>query len=136
VGQFTDEAERDCARRLAGVQRKLADAQRRCQELRGYLAEYQSMFAQRAKAGMGVSGMRDYQTFIARLAESIEAQQGLVDQLHSEVERERARWLESAVRKNAVGKVIAQALSEDRRAEDRQLQHETDERAQRVLGAQ
>jgi flagellar export protein FliJ len=136
VAQFTDEAERDCAQRLASAQRRLADAERRCRDLRGYLEEYQNMFAQRARAGMGVAGMRDYQTFIARLTEGVQAQQQNVEQLGAECERERARWLEAAVRKNAVGKVIAQARSEDRKAEERQMQHETDERAQRMQGAQ
>jgi flagellar FliJ protein len=135
VAQVTDEAERDCAQRLAAVQARLADAERRCRELRGYLAEYHGMFEQRAKAGMGVSGMRDYQTFIARLTEGVQAQQGVVDQLIADCEAERARWLEAAVRKSAVGKVVAQALSEDRTAEERQLQRETDERAQRAQGA-
>jgi len=136
VERFTDEAERDCAQRLAGAQRRLAEAERRHRELRGYLEEYQNMFAQRGRAGMGVSGMRDYQTFIARLTEGVQAQQGTVEQLSAECERERAQWLEAAVRRNAVGKVVAQALSEDKKAEERQMQRETDERAQRVQGAQ
>jgi flagellar FliJ protein len=135
VERFTDEAERDCAQRLAGVQRRLAEAERRLRELRGYLEEYQNMFALRARAGMGVSGMRDYQTFIARLTEGVQAQQGTVEQLTEECERERALWLEAAVRRNAVGKVVAQALSEDKKAEERQMQREIDERAQRVQGA-
>jgi len=136
LGQVTGEAERECAQRLAGAQARLEDAERRCRELRGYLAEYQGMFEQRAKAGMGVTGMRDYQTFIARLTEGVQAQQLVVDQLSAECELERGRWLEAAVRKSAVGKVIAQALNEDRSAEDRQIQLETDERARRAQGAQ
>jgi flagellar FliJ protein len=93
------------------------------------------MFQQRAKRGMGVSGMRDYQLFIARLSEAVRHQDALIVQLQAECERARVGWLEAAARKSAVGKVIAEARSEDRKLEDRQAQKEFDERAQRLGGA-
>jgi hypothetical protein len=43
-------------------------------------------------------------------------------------------WLEAAVRKTAVGKVIENARSEDRKVEERLSQKETDEHAQRRRG--
>jgi flagellar FliJ protein len=135
VGELLEEAERECATRLALAQRKAAEAELRCQELKRYLAEYQGMFQQRASAGMGVSGMRDYQTFIARLSDAVRQQQELIAQLNSDVERVRLRWIESAARKSAVGKVIAHARSEDRQLEERRTQQELDERAQHFNGA-
>ena len=89
------------------------------------------MFEQRAKAGMGVTGMRDYQIFIARLNEAVQAQQTVVDQLAAECQTEREVWAQAAARKSAVGKVIEQAHSDERKAEDRRQQRELDERAQR-----
>ena len=83
------------------------------------------MFAQRATAGMGVTGMRDYQIFIARLGEAVQAQQSVVEQLHGRVRaRTRASWLQAAARKSAVGKVIDKAHSEDAGLEDRRSQRE------------
>jgi flagellar protein FliJ len=131
VGELAAEAERQSAVAAAAVQARLADAERRAAELKRYLAEYQEMFQQRAKRGMGVSGMRDYQMFIARLSEAVHHQDGLILQLQAESERARAEWLEAAARKNAVGKVIAQARTEDQKLEDRKAQKEFDERAQR-----
>ena len=135
VGQLMNELERESALRVAGAQTRLAEAQRRCSELQTYLDEYRARFDQRAKAGMGVSGMRDYQTFIARLSEAVQAQQAVVETLSAECQREREVWFQAAARKSAVGKVIAKAQSEDRTAEDRRIQREADERAQRQRGA-
>jgi flagellar FliJ protein len=130
-----DELERESALRVAAVQTRLGEAQHRCSELQRYLDEYRDMFAQRAKLGIGVSGMRDYQTFIARLSEAVQAQQHVVTQLSEECQREREVWFQAAARKCAVSKVIDQAHSEDRTAEDRRVQREQDERAQRPRGA-
>lgn len=135
VGQLMDELERESALRVAASQTRLGEAQHRCGELQRYLDEYRSMFAQRAKKGMGVSGMRDYQTFIARLSEAVQAQQSVVEQLAAECQRERESWFHAAARKSAVGKVIDQAHADDRTAEDRRVQRELDERAQRQRGA-
>jgi flagellar FliJ protein len=135
VGVLADQAEKDCAAQVAAVQGRLADAERRCLELQRYLAEYQSMFQRRASAGIGVSGMRDYQTFIARLAEAVRQQQGVIEQLQTDCEQARARWLSAAARKSAMRKVIANVRSEDQKIEERRNQNESDEHAQRLGGA-
>ena len=135
VGALAEEAERECAAQVAALQGRLADAQRSCLELKRYLGEYQSMFQQRASAGIGVSGMRDYQTFIARLGDAVRQQQVVIEQLQADCERARARWAEAAVRKSAVHKVIAKVLTEDQKIEERRNQNESDEHAQRLGGA-
>ena len=45
------------------------------------------------------------------------------------------RWLEAAARNSAVRKVIANVRFEDQKQEDRRMQKESDERAQRLRGA-
>ena len=135
VGQLMDELERESALRVAAVQSRLSEAEHRCTELQRYLDEYRGMFAQRARAGMGVSGMRDYQTFIARLGEAVQAQKTLVEQLCAECQREREQWAQAAARKAAVAKAIDKAHTDERKAEDRRAQRELDERAQRHRGA-
>jgi flagellar FliJ protein len=135
VHALMSETERECAVRLAGMQARLQEAERRCQELKRYLSEYQSAFRTRAKAGIGVRGMRDYQTFIARLGEAVQQQHGVIEQLGRDCEQARAQWRQAAVRKNAVGKVIASARTEDQQLEARRVQSEIDERAQRLGGA-
>jgi flagellar FliJ protein len=135
VGVLAEENERECAVQMASVQRRLADAERRCNELKRYLEEYRDMFRRRATAGMGVTGMRDYQTFIARLSEAVRQQQGVITQLQADCERTRANWLQAAARSTALRKVIAKVRTEDQRLEDRRSQKESDEHAQRQGGA-
>lgn len=135
VGEVLNEAERELAIGVAAAQGRLLDAEKRCGDLQRYLNEYQEQFQRRAKVGMGVTGMRDYQAFIARLGEAVRQQQNLIAQLRIDCEQERERWLEAAARKSAIGKVIAKARSEDKKIEDRQMQKEMDERAQRLGGA-
>jgi flagellar FliJ protein len=135
VGEMAEGEERECAATVAGLQARLDDALRRCSELKRYVVEYQSMFQQRAAAGIGVSGLRDYQTFLARLNEAVRQQEIVVSQLESECARARVKWLEAAARKSALSKVIEHARSEDRKVEERRSQKETDEHAQRRGGA-
>ena len=132
VDALMSETERERARQLAAMQARLLEAEQRCQELKHYLTEYHSAFHQRARAGIGVSGMRDYQVFIARLGEAVQQQDGIVAQLRGDCERARAQWREAAAKKSAVGKVIERARAEEGQMEARRQQRESDERAQRA----
>jgi flagellar FliJ protein len=135
VGEMAEGEERECAAVVAALQVRLEDAQRRGAELKRYLVEYQSMFQQRAAAGMQVSGLRDYQTFLARLNDAVRQQDSVVAQIESECARARVQWLDAAARKSAVSKVIENARTEDKKIEDRLSQKENDEHAQRRGGA-
>lgn len=134
VKAIMSETERACALRLATLQARLSEAEQRCEELKRYLNEYRSAFRQRARAGIGAAGMRDYQLFIARLGEAVEQQDGVVAQLRGDCDRARSQWRQAAARKSAVGKVIARELSEQLQLEARRQQSELDERAQRMGG--
>jgi len=131
VGEMAVEEERECAGRVAGIQQRLDEANKRSVELKRYVVEYQSMFQQRAAAGIDMAGLRDYQTFLARLNEAVRQQDVVIAQIESECARARVEWLEAAARRSAVNKVIENARLEDRKVEDRMLQKESDERAQR-----
>ncbi|MGH8231117.1 MAG: flagellar export protein FliJ [Steroidobacteraceae bacterium] len=135
VSALAEEAERDCAAQVSAIQARLTEAERRREDLKRYLGEYQSMYQRRASAGMGASGMRDYQTFIARLGEAVRQQDAVIEQLQADCARARARWLDAAARKSALGKVIANANSEEQKLEERRSQKESDEHAQRLGGA-
>ena len=131
VDQLARSAERDCARRLAGVQQRLAEAERRLAELERYREEYHQAFNARARSGLQARGLREYQAFIARLDEALAQQRGSLEQLRAEQAQEHGRWQSAEVRSSAVGKVIEKARREERQVEDRRLQRELDERAQR-----
>lgn len=136
VQELVDKAERGHAERVADAQRRLQEAQTRQQELERYVLDYQQAFQQRAARGIDATGLRDYQVFIARLQEAVQQQVGVVQRLVAECEQERGRWLKAAARKQAVGKVMDKAHAEARRSDERRLQNEIDERAQRQRGRQ
>jgi flagellar export protein FliJ len=131
VQNLFDDTERRLATGLATIERKVADAEAKLQELERYRSDYDKQFAQRAGVGIGATSLRDYQVFLARLSEAIRQQQAVVKRAQSERDAERHRWQEAAKRAKALGHVVEQWQTEERRASDRREQRESDERAQR-----
>lgn len=131
VQNLVDDKERRLAQSLAAYEKKLADAQRKCQELERYREEYEKQFKETAARGIGVTGLRDYQAFLARLNEAVRQQQSVVARAVAERDAERTRWQEMARKAKALDHVVEQWNTEERRARDRREQLETDERAQR-----
>jgi flagellar FliJ protein len=131
VQNLYDDTERRLALGLAGIERRVAEAEAKLHELERYRTEYDKQFAQRAGGGIGVTALRDYQAFLSRLAEAIKQQQAVVKRAESERDAERLRWQEAAKRAKALGHVVEQWQTEERRASDRREQRVSDERAQR-----
>ncbi|MGA3158068.1 MAG: flagellar export protein FliJ [Steroidobacteraceae bacterium] len=136
VHQAAEDAERRSAARVVSAQSRLTEAEGRCRDLEQYLGEYQNTFRAKASAGLDARALRAYQIFIAKLTEAITTQRGLIAQLLVETEREQQQWREAATRTKAVGKVIEQATAEASKLEERKVQRETDEHAQRQRGIQ
>ena len=123
------EAERAAARRLADAERAVADSQQRLEQLEQYEREYRAGLQQRVTEGIGASGLRDYQAFLARLGEAVAQQRTSLARAIGDRDAAREQWLTSSTRRRAVGKVIEQAEVADRRALERREQRELDEHA-------
>lgn len=128
-----ENAEKRQARALGAAERRVVDAEAKLQELSRYRAEYEQQFTARAGNGIGVAELRDYQAFLARLADAIRQQHSVVQRARSDRDAERMRWQDAARRTKAIDHVAAQWHAEEQRAADRRDQNETDERAQRAL---
>lgn len=133
VQTLFDDTERRLAQSLAAFERRAVDAEAKQQELERYRTEYEKQFSQRAGRGIGVTDLRDYQAFLARLSEAVRQQQAVVKRAQVERDAERQRWQEAAKRAKALGYVVEQWQTEERRASDRREQRESDERAQRKV---
>jgi flagellar protein FliJ len=131
VQRVVDDVERRQAVKMTATQQRTAECEAKLQELERYRGEYVRGFEERASAGMGAAGLRDYQAFLARLNEAIKQQQAVVDRARQESERERGHWQQAAVRAKAIDHVVNQWESAERRESDRREQQESDERAQR-----
>jgi flagellar protein FliJ len=135
IRTIAQDTERAVAIRVANIEKRLADAQQREQDLRRYRQEYQDNFNARAGAGLPVRQLREFQSFLARLGAAVEAQQATVGQLRQEAEQERAKLRAAMARRKALGTVIERAQNEERKMDDKRLQQELDELAlRRVRG--
>ncbi len=59
VQNLYDDTERRLAAALATIERKVADAEAKLQELERYRSDYDKQFAQLAGGGIGVTALRD-----------------------------------------------------------------------------
>jgi flagellar FliJ protein len=132
VQDLAEDAERRLAVSVVAFDRRVTDAEAKLQELERYHVEYQQQFAQRAGRGIGVTDLRDYQAFLARLGEAIRQQQILVQRARVERDAERLRWQDAARKAKALDHVIGKWRAEERHTQDRRDQRDTDERAQRT----
>ncbi len=130
--ELAEQNERSCALRMADCERRIAAGEQRYQELVRYRLEYQQLFHARASGGAPMRGLREQQVFIARLAEAVRAQRALVEVLRAESEQLQEQWRSAATRKQAVGKVIEHARSEEIMTQEMRQQREIDELAIRA----
>jgi flagellar FliJ protein len=133
VQHIVDEAQKRLAMSVAAFEKRVLDGEKKLEELVRYKAEYEQGFQQRAAGGIGVMEMRDYQAFLARLAEAIKQQQALVSRARAEAEAERMKWQEALKRSKALGHVVERWQAEERHVTERREQRESDERAQRKM---
>ena len=129
VQRVISDAERQQARRLAACERLVTEAEAKLTELTRYHEDYCRNFQARAGAGMAGIGLRDFQTFLARLDAAIRAQAEVVESTRARRDAERSSWQQAATRSKAVEHVVDRWRAEERQASDRREQKETDERA-------
>jgi flagellar FliJ protein len=130
VQNVVEDQERRRAEQLARTEKRVSDCELRLTELESYQASYAREFAARATNGIGGAGLRDYQSFLARLAEAVRQQSQAVFRVRAERDAERQIWQSAAQRAEAVGRIVRRWQTEDQRTFDRYEQRESDERAQ------
>jgi flagellar FliJ protein len=134
VQRAIEDDERRRAEKLAASERRVTECEAKLAELEGYQLSYGQQFSVRAGAGIGGAGLRDFQTFLARLEEAVRQQVQIVQRARVERDSERKRWQGAASRAKAVGGVVKRWQSEDQRETERREQNESDERSQRTSG--
>src|SRR4051812_14263292 len=130
VQQVTSRNERERAERVGVAERHLVEMQQKLVALEKYRTEYESGFKTRAGAGVDVVGMRDFQTFLAKLGEALIQQRELVTLAQRALENERSNWREAAQRAHVVDTLAERWQSEELRAATRRDQNESDELSQ------
>jgi flagellar FliJ protein len=131
VQRVTDEKERQHAKRLAQSCTRVEQCEAKLKELQGYHAGYQRDFAVRAASGIGGAGIREFQAFLAKIAEAVRQQEELLRKARSENDSERTTWQGAAQRSQIMDKVVERHSASESKARDQRDQRESDERGQR-----
>lgn len=132
VQRAVEDLERKRAGKLALSERNVKECEAKLGELETYQSNYLREFATRARGGIGGVGLRDYQTFLSRLAEAVRQQTQHVFRARTERDAELRSWQNAAQRAQAVGRIVTRWQAEDNRVLERREQHESDELAQRL----
>ena len=133
VERVVADVERSARRALAASERRVTESEAKLAELETYQTSYAEQFSARAGAGIGAPGLRDFQTFMARLAEAVKQQTQVVVQARgSSATPSGRRWQSAAQRAEAVGGLVKRWQTEEQREDDRREQNESDERSQRT----
>jgi len=135
VQQAAARTERDRAERVGAAERHLAEMQQKLAALEKYRSEYEAGFAAKACGGLDVIGMRDFQTFLARLGEALTQQRELVALARNALEAERSQWREAAQRQHVVDTLADRWQGEETRAANRRDQNESDELSRQIAAA-
>jgi flagellar protein FliJ len=131
VERAIDDIERRRAESLAASEKRLNACTAKLAELEAYHGAYTRQFNERAEAGIGGAGLRDYQTFLARLAEAVRQQTTVVMRARTERDAELLSWKNAAQRAEAVGRLVSRWKNEEQRLGELSEQRESDDRAQR-----
>lgn len=130
VQQMAARTERERAEKVGAAERHLVEMQQKLAALEKYRTEYETGFKSRVGAGLDVVGMRDFQTFLARLGEALAQQRELVTLAQGALDTERSSWREAAQRQHVVETLAERWQSEETRAANRRDQNESDELSQ------
>jgi flagellar FliJ protein len=133
VQQAAARTEKERAERVALAERHLAEMQQKLAALEKYRSEYEAGFATKAGAGLGAVGVRDFQTFLARLGEALGQQRELVASARRALDAERDNWREAAQRTHVVETLVGKWQGEEMRAANRRDQNISDELAMQLL---
>ena len=112
--------------------RKVADLERKLQQLQSYRDDYTKNSAQSGSA-MDAVKLQNYRTFLDRLGDAMRQQQKLLELARAEYEKKRADWSEKRVEAESLGRVVERFRKEEQRAVDQREQREGDDAAMRVM---
>lgn len=129
--KLAQDKEESAAERMRVAQSRLSEAETRLEQLRTFHAEYQQRLVASGMKGMSVLQWRDFQAFIARLAEALKTQENEVDRARQNHALEKHAWQEERKRVKAFEKLMEREAEEALKRENRAQQKTTDEFAAR-----
>ena len=132
IQEIASTSAKDLSRAMGEAGRKVADLERKLQQLQTYRDDYTKNSAQSGSA-MDAVKLQNYRTFLDRLGDAMRQQQKLLELARAEYEKKRADWSEKRVEAESLGRVVERFRKEEQRAVDQREQREGDDAAMRVM---
>ncbi|MEK6748672.1 MAG: flagellar export protein FliJ [Pseudomonadota bacterium] len=116
------------AQNLQKIQGAMILQKRRLEQLEEYRTEYQERFVVAGAQGLEAQKMLDYRAFMDSLGQAIVRQRQIVERHTADYEAKRRQWLAAHRKGDAVEGVVEDALRNEDRIAERQVQREDDDR--------
>lgn len=131
VAQHAEQLQQQAVQVYISAQQQLIDAQVQLEQLIEYRAEYD---AGRLNSGYNAMQLRDYQSFLNKLNQSIEQARQIIEQKKNYCDKQKLLWLKTRSRSKALDAVITKYQQQEAQIQARIEQKDQDEHASRVAG--
>jgi flagellar FliJ protein len=132
IQEIASTSAKDLSRAMGEASRKVADLERKLQQLQTYRDEYTKSSAN-SGASMDAVKLQNYRSFLDRLGEALRQQLKSLEHARADYEKKRAQWSEKRVEAESLGRVVERFRKEERHAVDQREQREGDDAAMRVM---
>ena len=124
--------EKNALEAIAEVQKKHLAAQAQLAQLQQYQSEYDGKLASLGNAGLSLTRLLEFRSFIAKLDLAVQEQHRALSVIENELHLKRKIWENLHHRTNSLQKVCDAAKATELKWQDKREQSEQDERAART----
>lgn len=125
------ESEKKALQELGLAQTKKRELQTQLENLKQYRQEYNSQYQSISEAGVNISKLLEFRSFISKLDKVIADQEQAISALEGELILLRKTWERQHQKTKSLQKVCDSAKAEELKKEHKREQNEQDERATR-----
>jgi len=125
------ESEKKALQELGRAQTKKRELETQLENLKQYRQEYSGQYQSISEAGVNISKLLEFRSFISKLDKVIKDQEQAISGLESELILLRKTWERQHQKTKSLQKVCDSAKAEEVKKENKREQNEQDERATR-----
>jgi flagellar protein FliJ len=132
IQEIASTSAKDLSRAMGEAGRKVADLERKLQQLQDYRDEYTRNSSQ-SGATMDAVKLQNYRSFLDRLGDALRQHLKSLEHARADYEKKRMQWSEKRVEAESLGRVVERFRKEERHAVEQREQREGDDAAMRVM---
>jgi flagellar protein FliJ len=130
IQEIASNSANDLSRAMGDAGRKVADLERKFEQLRSYRDEY--VRNSQATGTIEALKLQNYRMFLDRLGEAMRQQSKSLDHARAEYETRRKLWSDKRIEAESLARVVDRFRKEEQHAADRREQREGDDAALRL----